>query len=190
LFKMEVRGRVMGFVQMAFAASQVLGIPVGLLLANQFGWHAPFWRIAGFGSVVGLVIIMYMRPVTDHLQIRSDQKNPFHHLVKTISQSHYVKAFLATALLATGGFMLMPFGSAFGIFNLGLTQAQLPILYGVTGVFAIGFGPLIGKLSDKLGKYKIFVAGSLITIIMVAVYTNLGITPLWMVIALNVILIV
>jgi predicted MFS family arabinose efflux permease len=37
LFKLEVRGRVMGFVQMAFAASQVLGLPIGLLLANSLG---------------------------------------------------------------------------------------------------------------------------------------------------------
>jgi predicted MFS family arabinose efflux permease len=190
LFRMEVRGRVMGFVQMAFAASQVLGLPVGLVLANQFGWHAPFWMIAGFGFVVGVIIIMYMKPVTDHLKIRSDQKNPFHHLIKTISQSHYIRAFLATTLLATGGFMLMPFGSAFGIFNLGLTQAQLPILYGITGVFSIAFGPLIGKLSDRLGKYKIFVAGSILSMIMVSVYTNLGLTPLWMIIALNVLLFV
>ena len=188
LFKMEVRGRVMGFVQMAFAASQVLGLPIGLVLANHFGWHAPFWMIAGFGCVVGVVIIIYMRPVTGHLTIKSDQKNPFHHLVKTISQSHYIRAFLATALLATGGFMLMPFGSAFGIFNLGLTQAQLPILYGITGVFSIAFGPLIGKLSDKLGKYKIFVAGSILSMIMVSIYTNLGVTPLWIIIALNVLL--
>ena len=190
LFKMEVRGRVMGFVQMAFAASQVLGLPVGLVLANHFGWHAPFWMIAGFGFVVGLIIIIYMRPVTDHLKIKSDQKNPFHHLIKTISKSHYVRAFLATTLLATGGFMLMPFGSAFGIFNLGLTQAQLPILYGITGIFAIAFGPLIGKLSDKRGKYPIFVAGSLMSMIMVSIYTNLGVTPLWLIIALNVILFV
>jgi MFS family permease len=86
--------------------------------------------------------------------------------------------------------MLMPFGSAFGIFNLGLTQAQLPILYGITGIFAIAFGPLIGKLSDKLGKYKIFVAGSLISMVMVSIYTNLGVTPLWLIITLNVILFV
>jgi len=190
LFKMEVRGRVMGFVQMAFAASQVLGLPIGLVLANHFGWHAPFWMIAGFGSVVGVIIIIYMKPVTDHLKIKSDQKNPFHHLIKTISQSHYVRAFLATALLATGGFMLMPFGSAFGIFNLGLTQAQLPILYGITGIFSIAVGPLIGKLSDKRGKYKVFVAGSLISMVMVSIYTNLGVTPLWIIIALNVLLFV
>ncbi|HMG66290.1 MAG TPA: MFS transporter [Chitinophagaceae bacterium] len=188
LFKLEVRGRVMGFVQMAFAASQVLGIPIGLLLANQFSWHAPFWMIAGFGFVVGIIMIIYMKPVADHLKIKSDQRSPFHHLIKTLSRSNYVRAFLATTFLATGGFMLMPFGSAFGIFNLGLTLNQLPILYGVTGIFAIAFGPLIGKLSDKRGKYEIFVAGSIITMIMVVIYTNLGVTPFWLIILLNVLL--
>ena len=84
----------------------------------------------------------------------------------------------------------MPFGSAFAISNLGLTQAQLPILYGITGIFSIAFGPLIGKMSDKLGKYKVFVAGSLISMVMVSIYTNLGVTPLWMIIALNVLLFV
>lgn len=188
LFKMEVRGRVMGFVQMAFAASQILGLPIGLVLANHFGWHAPFWMIISFGLVVGIVIITYMKPVTHHLEIRSDQRHPFHHLLKIVTTKPYIRAFLATTLLATGGFMLMPFGSAFGIFNLGLKMEQLPALYEVTGVFSIAFGPLIGKLSDKVGKYKIFVAGSLISMAMVSIYTNLGITPLWMIIMLNVIL--
>lgn len=41
LFALNVRGRVMGFVQMAFATSQVLGLPIGLVLANQYDWHAP-----------------------------------------------------------------------------------------------------------------------------------------------------
>ena len=36
LFALKLRGRVMGFVQTAFAASQVLGIPVGLFLSNHW----------------------------------------------------------------------------------------------------------------------------------------------------------
>ncbi len=52
LFEVEKRGRVMGFVQMSFAASQVMGLPIGLYLANHFGWHAPFWMIAGGGSLL------------------------------------------------------------------------------------------------------------------------------------------
>jgi len=190
LFKWEVRGRVMGFVQMAFAASQVLGLPIGLLLADRFGWHSPFWMIAGVGLVVGIIIILYMNPVKEHLKIRSDQRHPFHHLIKTISQSQYQRAFMAMTLLATGGFMLMPFGSTFSNLNLGIQLRQLWILYGITGIFTIVFSPMIGKLSDKIGKYSIFVFGSVISTIVVVIYTNLGITPLWVVAVLSVVLFV
>ncbi|HKZ38495.1 MAG TPA: MFS transporter, partial [Chryseolinea sp.] len=63
LFKLEVRGRVMGYVQMAFASSQVLGIPVGLYLANEWGWHSPFFMIVALSGLVGILIIFCMRPI-------------------------------------------------------------------------------------------------------------------------------
>ncbi|HTD94276.1 MAG TPA: MFS transporter [Chitinophagaceae bacterium] len=189
LFRMEVRGRVMGFVQMAFAASQVLGIPIGLVLANHFSWHAPFWMIAGFGTVVGIVIFIYMQPVTGHIALQT-QRNAFHHLLNTVSKRNYLRAFLATTLLATGGFMLMPFGSAFGIYNLGLTLEQLPTVYLITGLFSILIGPIAGKFSDKIGKYNMFIIGTVVGMIMVAIYTQLGITPFWIIILVNVLLFV
>lgn len=189
MFKIEVRGRVMGFVQTAFAASQVLGLPVGLFLASRFGWHAPFWMIGTVGSVVGIIIFIYMKPVDAHLSLKSD-RSAFEHLVITLSHTTYLRAFLATTLLATGGFMLMPFGSTFSINNLGITMNQLPVLYGITGAFSIITGPLIGKASDKIGKYNMFVIGSIISMVLVLLYTNLGITPLWILIAINVVLFV
>jgi predicted MFS family arabinose efflux permease len=189
LFKMEVRGRVMGFVQMAFAVSQVMGIPVGLLLANNFGWHSPFFMIVGLALLIVIVIFMYLKPVNEHLKLKSD-RNAFQHLLKTLSTPNYIRGFMATVLLATGGFMLMPFGSAFSIHNLGLTQEQLPTLYFITGIFSMIFGPLSGKLSDKIGKYNLFIVGSILTMLMVSIYTHLGITPLWQVISLNVVLFV
>ena len=187
LFKMEVRGRVMGFVQMSFAASQVLGLPVGLYLANLWGWHAPFLMIVAVCTLGGVAIIVYMRPVDAHLKIQTE-RNAFQHLIKTVSEWTYLKAFAATTLLATGGFMLMPFGSAFGINNLGLTMEQLPMLYMITGLFAIITGPFAGKMSDKFGKYRVFVIGTVLASIMVAVYCNLDVTPIWVIIMINVLL--
>lgn len=189
LFAMEVRGRVMGFVQMSFAASQVLGLPIGLLLANRFDWHAPFWMIAGVGAVMGLVMVVKLKPVDKHLHLRIEQ-NALQHLLYTLTRADYAKAFFATSLLATGGFMLMPFGSAYSIHNLGITLDQLPLIYLITGFATILFGPITGKLTDKIGKFRMFTIGSVIAIAMVAVYTHLGITPLWELIALNVILFV
>jgi len=187
LFAFEVRGRVMGTVQTAFAASQILGLPVGLYLSNMFGWHSPFLMIVGFSILVALAILFYMKPVTAHLGIRTEH-SPFVHLGKTISQGPYLRAFLATTLMATGGFMMMPFGTAFSTGNLGISMEDLPLLYMITGIFSIGMGPLIGKLSDKIGRYKVFVIGSAVSAAVVLVYTNLGITPLWIVIAINVVM--
>ena len=76
LFPINVRGRVMGFVQMAFASSQVLGIPIGLYLAKAFSWHAPFLMIVGLSIVVVALVFIYMKPINAHLQIQS-QDNAF-----------------------------------------------------------------------------------------------------------------
>jgi predicted MFS family arabinose efflux permease len=143
--------------------------------------------IAILGIIPGIIIALKMKPVNAHLRLKHE-RNPAEHLVKTISNSNYLLAFLTTTLLSTGGFMLMPFGTDFSVRNLGLTNEQIPVLYGISGVFTLVLGPLMGFLSDKLGKYKVFLGGTVLTMIMVAIYTNLGITPLIMVIAINVLM--
>lgn len=187
LFRLEVRGRVMGFVQMAFASSQVLGLPVGLYFANLWGWHSPFIMIVLVSGVVMTTIIIYLKPIDGHLKIKSN-RNAFVHLAKTASHSVYLKTFAATTLLATGGFMMMPFGTVFGVNNLKITPDSLPLLYTVTGIFSMISGPFIGRLSDSWGKYRTFFMGSIITIVIVIVYCNLGPTPLWLVMAFNIIM--
>lgn len=189
LFAMQQRGRVMGFVQMAFASSQVLGIPLGLYLANLWGWHSPFLLIVGLSLVVGASIIFYMKPIDAHLKVKQTS-NPIQHLWSTLSRPFYLKGFGAIALLATGGFMLMPFGSAFTVYNLGVSIEVLPLIYVITGLTTMIVGPFIGKLSDAVGKYKVFLWGSVITMVFIVWYCNLGITPLWLVILLNVIMFV
>lgn len=187
LFTLEYRGRVMGFVQMAFSASQVLGLPIGLVLANTYNWHAPFWFIGGIGIAVGAIIAVYMQPIREHLK-EASPGSPTKHLFTTLTKPSYVQAYIATGLMTTGGFMLMPFASAFSVHNLGLTLEQLPLLYGVTGVFNIALGPLIGKWSDRYGKYLFFAIGTGISLTTILYYTHLGVSPLWLVIIVNVVL--
>src|ERR1700712_971059 len=119
LFAPQSRGRVMGVIQTAFAASQVLGLPVGLYLANHWGWHSPFLLLAAMGAAGGLVILLVMRPVADHLATRQEH-TAFAHLFNTLAARRHWAAFAATGLLTTGGYMLMPFGSAFTVNNLGI----------------------------------------------------------------------
>ena len=68
----------------------------------------------------------------------------------------------------------MPFGSAFTVHNLGIDIAHLPTIYLVSGLFSIFTGPLVGRASDAFGKFPTFVFGSVVSIVMVLVYTHLG----------------
>src|SRR6202790_934257 len=88
LFDLHHRGRVMGFMQMGFGASQVLGIPIGLYLANAWGWHAPFLWIAAMALLIALLIASKLQPLTKHLLVKRD-KSPLNHLVHTISKKDY-----------------------------------------------------------------------------------------------------
>jgi predicted MFS family arabinose efflux permease len=187
LFPLEVRGRVMGYVQTAFAASQVMGIPIGIFLANHFGWHAPFLAIASVALIVGIVIAFRMQPIDAHLAHSSGQ-SPFQRLWKTATNRQYQAGFMATTLLTTGGFMLMPFGSAFTVHNLGISLDQLPMVYMVTGLCSLAFGPYFGRLSDQVGKYRMLCYGTIAGVIMVLIITRLGTTPLLLVIGLNILL--
>jgi len=182
LFPLEARGRVMGFVQTSFAASQILGIPAGLYLANNWGWHSPFILIVIVSLLAGVVILWKLKPIDGHLKLRTD-RHAFHHLIDVITKKRYLQAFATVALLSTGGFMLMPFGSAFSVHNLGIDINDLPTLYMITGLFSIITGPIVGRAADHFGKYRVFVFGTAISITMVLIYTNLGVTPfLWAVV--------
>src|SRR5678815_4147664 len=72
LFALEQRGRAMGFIQMGFSASQVLGIPAGLYFANQWGWQSAFLMVAGIAIIVALIISFKMQPVTNHLAMQHE----------------------------------------------------------------------------------------------------------------------
>lgn len=187
LFSLQQRGRVMGFIQMGFGASQILGIPIGLYLANAWGWHAPFLWVAGMAGIIAFIIAAKLNPITQHLEVQLD-KSPFTHLIHTVAKKDYRIGFTATALLSIGGFMMMPFGSAFAINNLRITENELPMLFMIAGLATLIVMPLIGKLSDKIDKYKIFVFGSIWTMIMIGIYTNLGVTPFALVVTFNVLM--
>jgi len=187
LFPIEQRGRVSGFMSMGFAASQVLGIPIGLYLARIWGWQSPFWLVVGIAAIVAVLVAVRLQPVRMHLSLQHD-KNPLLHLWHTIINPHYIIGFTATAFLSIGGFMMMPFGSAFAVFNLQVSPDHLFILFFAAGVASFVSMPLIGKLSDKVDKFKVFVGATLCMAVLVITYTNLGPNPLWFVIMFNIIM--
>ncbi len=185
VFPLQKRGRVMGFVQMGFGASQVLGIPIGLYIANHQGWEAPFIYIAGFSVLILIGIVLLLKPVDAHLNSSARDNNVLSHLLATLKRAVYQRGFLTTSLLSVGGFMMMPYGTIFAVNNLDVHEDQLPVLFMVSGLVSLLFMPLIGRLSDRFDKLKLFAVGSIWLIVFCLIYTNLNGVPFWLVLVLN-----
>jgi predicted MFS family arabinose efflux permease len=189
LFPLQQRGRAMGFIQTGFGASQVLGIPISLYIANQWGWQSPFIMIVVLATIIFLAALLKLQPVTRHLALKTE-KSAFTHLWHTIRLRNYRIGFLSTSLLSLGGFMMMPWGSAFAVNNLNVSYAQLPILFMVGGVASLIIMPLIGSLSDKMDKFKLFTVAAIWLMVVVIVYTNLTPVHFAIVIIMNILMMI
>lgn len=187
IFNLQQRGRVMGIVQMSFAGSQILGVPIGLVIANAWGWNATFFMVVGLAIMIGILVLTQMHPLTEHLKIKNE-RNALQHLWHTVKKKDYRVGYMATAMLSMGGFMLMPFTTAFIVNNVQISQQQLPTIFFFTGLSTIIIMPIIGRLSDRIEKIKLFTIGTGIAALMVVIYTNLTVTPLWVVILINMVL--
>jgi predicted MFS family arabinose efflux permease len=189
LFRMEERGRVMGFMQMGFGASQVLGIPLGLYFGHLWGWQSAFLGIASFALLIALLLLFKLKPVTAHLSLQGTD-TVLQRLWSTFAKKEHRMGFITTAFLSVGGFMMMPFGSVFAINNLGVTETQLPLMFMLAGVVSLFLMPLVGKWSDRYDKFRIFTLAALWMVCIVLVYTHLGLTPFYMVLILNIFMLI
>lgn len=186
LFAPTQRGRAMSSIQMAFAASQVFGVPLGLFITDQLNWHYTFFLIAALSCITLLLIFLKLKPIDAHLKIQA-RKNPLVHLRQTLIHKQHLMGFLAMIVISLS-MMLQPFISIFLVNNVHLPHAQLPVIFMVTGAAAFFIMPFVGKLADKFDRFKIFLIGSVATAVVVLLYTHLPIVPLWVVLILNIVL--
>ena len=183
LFDFNQRGRVMGFIQMGFGISQILGIPISLYLANYWNWQAPFYMIVFLATIIFLSAAFVIKPVTDHLNLQRD--NALKHMWKTISNRKYRIGFLATAFMSLGGYLMTPWGSAFAVNNVGLEQADLPLMFMIVGLITFAIMPVVGVLSDRFNKFKMFALASVLMVISIVIYSRLDQTTFWILVIVN-----
>lgn len=184
LFDFNHRGRVMGFLQMGFGISQILGIPISLYMANVWDWKAPFFLIVGLAFVILITAVLVLKPINEHVNLQRD--NPVKHLWNTLSNKQYRVGFLATAFMSLGGYLMMPWGSAYSVNNIGISQSDLPLMFMIVGISVFAMMPMIGILSDRINKYSVFLMASLLMVVSIVIYTQLPQVSLFVLIVVNV----
>lgn len=184
---LERRGRAMGFVTMAFSLAAVFGVPLALELVNLFNgnWHVPFYMVSGLGTIVVLCVIFGIPSIRVHLLHQKTRPHPFETLRKARRLPNQQMALLFMVLLVLGQFTVIPFITPYMINNVGLTQAQIPLIYLVGGACTVISSPVVGKLVDRFGRKPVFYIMALTSLVPLLLTTHLWPMPLALVLAVS-----
>ena len=182
---LDRRATAMGFVMAAFSFASVIGVPFGLLLATSFSWHMPFFLLSFLGLIVTLLIYMYIPNMKDHLVKKKAGENPFTFLINIANNGNQVRALLLMVCLMISQFSYISLLSPYLVANVGFTEHDLTYIYLIGGAVTIFTSPLVGKLADKFGRTKVFIVFSTLAIIPLLIITNLGTTPIFLVVIIT-----
>ena len=148
------RGRAMGLVMSSFSVASVLGVPIGLWLANSFSWHAPFFMLAA--ASVPVLIGAYLWTPTIRPKRAGHTDSLAEHLGRIVGVKRHVLAFAFICAVTLGGFLVVPYISPYMVRNVGLREAELPYIYLVGGLVTIFSMNIVGRLADRYGKRRVF----------------------------------
>ncbi|MFN8354028.1 MAG: MFS transporter [Spirosomataceae bacterium] len=169
----ERRGRGMAVIQAAFSLAAVAGVPFGLWLASQLSWHAPFLFVGCLGLVNSLLIQFFVPPLTTHLQQLDHKPHPLDVIRSIASQPNQQRALVLTGLMMIGHFSIIPFISPYLVTNAHFSEKDIYLIYLVGGALTIISSPLIGKLADQYGKYRLFAICASLSLTTTFAITNL-----------------
>ncbi|TGK59350.1 MFS transporter [Leptospira wolffii] len=171
VFPIERRGRAMGGVMGAFSAASVLGVPSGLRIAMHFGWNYTF----GFIVVLGLPILVLAVAYLPSLPSQLDRSKPSDsgQFKKVISDPNHLRAFAFFMSVILGGLTVVTSIAVYMERNMGFSKTDVSSIYEIGGIFTFVSSWVIGTLSDKFGKHKVFVNLVLVALVPILLITHL-----------------
>ncbi len=177
---LERRGRGMAVVTMAFSLASIIGVPVALTLVDVFhnNWHIPFYGVSLVSLPVWLLVFRYIPGLNAHLTSRQGAYDRFNTFRQAFTRPEQRNALLFSMLLVLGQFTVVVFMTPFMINNVGLEQSNIKYIYLVGGGCTVISSFFIGRLVDRVGRFRVFTIFSILSIVALLILTHLPSLPL------------
>ncbi|MEB8693026.1 MFS transporter [Bacillus cereus] len=143
------RAKALGLIYMGISSSLVLGVPLGILISNTFGWRIIFLCIAilSLGSIILISVFLDKIP-------GEENRTPLSIQLKAVCSLKLGSAHLATMFVLAGHYTLYAYFTPFLENKFHLSPYWISIFYLVFGIAAVSGGAFGGVLSDKIGAQK------------------------------------
>jgi predicted MFS family arabinose efflux permease len=178
-FPYKRRGWALGWVMSGSAFGQIIGIPLGVVLAGSFGFRAPFYL---FAVTMGLTfLLIWLRLPQPPIKKREDQLTLGGAVAdywSMVRRKEIAAASVAFFLMFLGVSVYIVYFPTWLERELGFTPNQIATLFLVGGIANVLTGPQAGKLSDRIGR-KLIVLLSCVGLFFVMLATTVILGNLW-----------
>jgi DHA1 family purine base/nucleoside efflux pump-like MFS transporter len=142
------RAKALGLIYMGISSSLVMGVPLGILISNTFGWRVIFLGIAmlSIGSMILISIFLDRIP--------GENTIPLSQQFKAVGSAKLGSAHLATMFMLAGHYTLYAYFTPFLETEFHMNSHWISICYLLFGIAAVSGGAFGGILSDSIGARK------------------------------------
>ncbi len=156
------RGQVMGWYTAAAQGGGLLGPMLGGVLVYAVGF-VPSFLIAGVIGVLSLVLFVYIpHPEQPKATLNQSHREVLEEVRLGIREILKHRGILTTSLTEASKMMangtLMAFLPLYGLL-VGLNAAEIGMLFGVQALTSLFAKPLMGRVSDQIGRQPLIIAG-------------------------------
>lgn len=141
MFPQAVRGRMVSRLLLGGSGAGVIGLPASTWLAQQIGWHAPYWVLAGFALVLLAALVVLMPGFRAEEGTAARGELP--------SRAMYVRVLVSIALAVGSMAVTWTYISPFLVRVTGFGVATVPALLALGGVVGTVTTAFVGRFLDR-----------------------------------------
>lgn len=142
------RVKALGFIYMGISSALVLGVPIGIVITNVFGWRIVFLGIASLTLVAMALIHTFLE------KTQPENVQPLLAQIKALGNIKAAGAHLATVFILAGHYTLYAYFAPFLETTLNLSQYWISICYFLFGLAAVSGGALGGTIATRIGSER------------------------------------
>lgn len=142
------RAKAIGLIFMGISSSLVLGVPLGILIADAFGWRVIFLAIAALSVGSMILIALFIQPIPGGTPV------PLKQQVKAVASAKIGTAHLATMFMLAGHYTVYAYFTPFLETTMQLNPFWVSLCYLIFGIAAVSGGAIGGTMSDAIGSKK------------------------------------
>ncbi|MFP7255835.1 MFS transporter [Virgibacillus sp. 7505] len=146
IVKQQHRAKAIGLIYMGISSSLVLGVPIGIIISDAFGWRMLFLFI-GLMALLSMILIAF---TLDRIEV--EQVQSLKSQLKALRNKKMLTAHLTMLFLLAGHYTIYAYFTPFLESELGLNTQWISICYFIFGIAAVGGGAFGGSLADKFGS--------------------------------------